>query len=76
MRFIPDLGEYIYGVEDNTIFVDQFMSSKASVELPSGYAEISQETNYPFEGTVKIIYHGNPAQVAVRIPAWYDGNDM
>ena len=49
------------------------MSSKASVELPSGYAEISQETNYPFEGTVKITYHGNPAQVAVRIPAWYDG---
>ena len=75
VRFIPDLGEYIYGVEDNTIFVDQFMSSKASVELPSGYAEISQETNYPFEGTVKITYHGSPAQVAVRIPAWYDGNE-
>jgi DUF1680 family protein len=64
-RLLSSLGNYIYGHEDDTLYVNQFISS----HLDSDGVCCTQETDYPNRGTIKLRVKG-AAKVAVRIPAW------
>ena len=66
-RLLATLGNYIYGTEDGTLFVNQFLSSKMECEGIS----CTQKTNYPHNGCVKLQVTG-AKRVAIRIPAWCD----
>lgn len=65
VRFVASLGEYMYTYDDNTVYVHHYAHSTANV----GGAKISQITNYPNNGNVKIIAE-NVCTLAVRIPFW------
>ena len=64
-RLLPALSGYIYGIENETLFVNQFADSI----LSDGGIECSMHTDYPRSGTVKISARG-VKNVAVRIPSW------
>ncbi len=64
-RFIASAGDYIFTENDDTIFVNQFISS----EYEENGNKISIKTQYPSQGTVEISSTFNKA-VAVRIPSW------
>lgn len=64
-RLLASLGNYVYGVERDTLFVNQFISSTLDFE---GII-CTQKTNYPHNGCVKLQVFG-AKRVAVRIPAW------
>lgn len=66
-RLLASLGNYVYGMEGDTLFVNQFLSSKLNFD---GIFCV-QNTNYPLNGTVKLQISG-AKQVAIRIPAWCD----
>ena len=66
-RLLASLGNYVYGTEGDTLFVNQFLSSKMENEGIS----CTQKTNYPHNGCVKLQVTG-AKRVAVRIPAWCD----
>ena len=66
-RLFAALGNYAYGIEDDTLFVNQFISSKMERESIS----CTQNTDYPRNGSVKLQVIG-AKRVAVRIPAWCD----
>ncbi len=75
MENFSRIAEYIYGVKDNRLYINQFISSKLDYEV-SGFT-ISQETTLPLGNNVSLeIQCGKPLaiQMAVRIPAW-TGND-
>ena len=72
-RFIPSISGYVYAIQHDTLFVNLFVSSSASVELKGRKIEVKQETKYPWEGKVRILVEPKkPAEFAVhiRIPGW------
>ncbi|MCI8388440.1 MAG: glycoside hydrolase family 127 protein [Clostridiales bacterium] len=65
-RFIPSIADFIYSYDDTTVYVNQYMASTASL----GELTLTQETNYPFEGCIKLTISGGSRRIAFRIPAW------
>ena len=64
-RLLATIGSYIYGVEGDILFVNQFVSSRLDFEGIS----CLQNTNYPHNGCIKVRASG-AKKVALRIPAW------
>ena len=72
-RFLPSVPGYIYAVKDETLYVNLFIAGSGTVEIAGTKVAVSQQTKYPWEGTVKItLGPENPADfvLRVRIPDW------
>lgn len=71
-RFIPSLPGYVYAVKDENVFVNLFMSNKANITVGKKKIELEQETQYPWNGDVKVkITQGSGNFVLnIRIPGW------
>lgn len=72
-RFMPSIPGYVYAQDKNNVYVNLYMSNKADLKLPSGALTLSQVTDYPWKGEVKISV--NPEKkmtfvMRVRIPGW------
>jgi uncharacterized protein len=72
-RLVESLGNYIYGKTADGIWINLFVGSNTIIPLAKGNVEISMETNYPWEGRVKI--HVNPVKkgnfsLHIRVPGW------
>ena len=75
VRFVASLGQYPYASIGNGegVCVLHYVSGDAEIRLPMGNVRVSQETNYPWDGDVKITI--TPPQAAkltirVRVPDW------
>lgn len=73
-RFLSSVTGYIYAQRANNLYVNLFVSSKATIILEKKQKiEISQSSNYPWDG--KIEFTINPTRksqfsVRLRIPGW------
>ena len=67
-RFIPSIANYIYTNSEETLRVNQFMESEASLTVGGREVILRQETSYPADGRVRISVHGGDVQLKVRIP--------
>lgn len=72
-RFIPAVPGYQYAVQDDDVYVNLYMSSKAELKVDGTKLELIQTGDMPWEGRVKI--EVNPASsedftIKVRIPGW------
>jgi len=70
-RLLPVLGEYVYGHENDTLYINQFTDST----LFDGGVSCEMTTKYPLDGKVCIKASG-VKKVAVRIPSWCEGFEM
>jgi DUF1680 family protein len=66
-RLLPTLGGYVYGLEGDTLYVNQFADS----DMTDGSVTATISTAYPNEGTVTVTAAGVD-KIAIRIPAWCD----
>lgn len=64
-RVLASLGNYIYGYENDTVYVNQFAGSEASVNG----MKITQTTDFPKSGKI-VLQTENIKTLCVRIPAW------
>ena len=70
-RFIPSVGNYIYGTSDDGVWVNLFIGSEASVKAGRKTMKIKQETLYPWDGGVRISFSDSwKGALRVRIPGW------
>lgn len=72
-RLIASLGSYVYAQTDNEIYVNLFIAGRAKINLGNNVFYVTQNTRYPWDGTVKItIEPDEPAEctIYVRIPGW------
>lgn len=72
-RLLPSIPGYVYGEKANSLYVNLFMNSTSDITLNGKNVKLSQETSYPWDGSVKITV--SPASAAafdmrVRIPGW------
>ncbi|MBI1769157.1 MAG: glycoside hydrolase family 127 protein [Bacteroidetes bacterium] len=75
-RLVASLGDYIYGVSDKGIWVNLFIGSKATMRIGKAEVPLTMETNYPWEGSVKLTVQQKVKTkfaIHVRIPGWAQG---
>src|SRR5574339_210995 len=53
-RLVASLGNYIYAKSDDAIYVNLFVGSNTTIPLKSGNVGVKMETNYPWDGKVKL----------------------
>ncbi len=72
-RFMPSIPGYVYAQQQNKVYVNLYVGNEAEVKLPAGKVKFSQETNYPWEGKVRITINetvSKPFALYLRIPGW------
>lgn len=73
-RFIASVANYMYAVKENDLYVNLFSSNETEIKLNSGSVKLHQETNYPWDGKIKLVLAPqNSSQefsLRVRIPGW------
>jgi len=73
VRFLPSIPGMAYARRGDAVFVNLFLAGKAKIDLPGGPVTITQQTDYPWSGKVRMTVA--PAKtgefaVHVRIPGW------
>ena len=70
-RFIPSIGNYIYGTGEGAVWVNQYIGNEASFKAGGKDVNVALETGYPWDGgaalTFKSAYKG---KVKMRVPGW------
>ena len=72
-RFLPSIGNYIYGVSKDAVWVHLYMGGTANVQQGRKTLTFSQETRYPWDGNVTLkvgVKRPVKTQVRMRIPDW------
>jgi DUF1680 family protein len=72
-RFIPSVPGYIYATRKDTLFLNLFVGSEAVANIKGKELKIKQETQYPWDGHIKITIeskHSLAFVMKVRIPGW------
>jgi DUF1680 family protein len=79
VRLFPALPGYIYAVRDEQIYVNLYVGSQTQVHLNESEVSITQETQYPWDGDIKLTI--TPAQpttftLSLRVPTWVQGKPV
>jgi DUF1680 family protein len=72
-RFMPSVPGYMYAVQDNILYVNLFIDSEVQVPLKGNNIKFRQETEYPWDGNIKIRIDPDSSArftIHVRIPGW------
>ena len=79
MRTLAALGGYFYAVKGDSVSVNLFSQSEAKVTVGGVDLGLRQETDYPWQGTVRINVdpeHASRFSLRVRIPGWSVGKPV
>ena len=79
VRVFPALGGYIYAQTADCLYVNLFMGSQTTLKFADTAVQVSQETEYPWAGKIKLTVQ--PQQpvaftLCVRIPGWAQGQPV
>lgn len=72
-RLVASLGNYVYAEAENSVFVNLYTGSNVALQVNQVPVTIRQETNYPWDGYVKLVIE--PAKKSnfnlyLRLPGW------
>lgn len=72
-RFLPSIPGYFYAHKDNDIYINLFAAGTATIDTGNNRVNITQQTDYPWEGKIKFIFkpeRSNKFSIYIRIPGW------
>jgi DUF1680 family protein len=75
-RLLASLPGYLYGASGRGVWIHLYCSSRASIPLDGTTVKITQETDYPWSGLVRItVEPEQPSTFSLflRIPGWSSG---
>lgn len=78
-RLLPSIPGYVYAQKDNSVYVNLFVNSTASLQIANKGVKITQQNNYPWEGDLKFIIMPQASQnftMMMRIPGWARNEEM
>jgi DUF1680 family protein len=77
-RTLTGLGQYIYLMEKDEVYVNLFIQNEASFEIDGKAVTLSVETNYPRTGQLKITVKTAeiPFSLNIRIPGFAEGFEV
>ena len=72
-RFLPSIGNYIYGVSKDAVWVNLYIGNTARMKVGRKSLTLTQKTEYPWKGAVSLsVGTRTPVrtQIRLRIPDW------
>ncbi|MBL7154337.1 MAG: glycoside hydrolase family 127 protein [Phycisphaerae bacterium] len=72
-RFVASIPGYVYAKAGDKLYVNLFVAGSGTVEMGGNAVKIKQETQYPWDGAVKLTVepqHSRKFTLAVRLPGW------
>lgn len=73
-RLLASLGEYIYTVQDQTVYTHLYIGGEAELQVGEGTVLLKQTTDYPWDGRIVIEVTPEPQcldfTLALRLPDW------
>ena len=66
VRFLSSVGDYLYTVDEDTVYVHQYMASET--DCPD--MKLTQKTQYPADGHILLSGTSDRKKLALRIPGW------
>ena len=72
-RTLASLGQYIFAQDDSALYINQFISAKATADMPWGEVTFILNSSYMLDGGVHITVQTqqeNPFSVKIRIPGY------
>ncbi len=78
-RFIAEMGAFAYGVAGERVYVNLYVQGTSSIETSEGRIILSQTTEYPWKGDVRIrVIPERPSKLTlmVRVPGWAVGRPL
>jgi DUF1680 family protein len=78
-RLLTSLGQYIYTLQAESLFVHLYIGGEATVNLGGQSIQITQQTNYPWDGKVTIslgMEQDTHVILGLRIPGWCREADL
>ena len=75
-RTIARLHRWAYGLADDAVWVHLYGGSRLQTEVAGGALVLTQETDYPWDGTIVITLEEAPAEpftLHLRVPGWAQG---
>jgi len=73
VRFLPTVGGYVYAHSTDGIYVNLYVASSVKVPLECTVVKLTQDTQYPWDGNVRIAVEPASAatfEIFLRIPGW------
>ncbi|HUT09802.1 MAG TPA: glycoside hydrolase family 127 protein, partial [Thermoguttaceae bacterium] len=72
-RFIPSVPGFAYARKEKDLYVNLFLGGEVTFETPQNKVTLSQETEYPWRGDVRITVAPEKEEqfaVRIRVPGW------
>lgn len=72
-RFLPSIGNYVYGQSADALWVNLYVGSTTKVQVDGAEVTLTQQTDYPWQGDVQFtITTTKPVKKALkfRVPGW------
>lgn len=72
-RFVPQISQMIYSAKQNTLYVNLFIPSSATLSLENNKVEVSTKGNYPWEEDLTFTVNPQKEEeftLQIRIPSW------
>ncbi|MGI9545070.1 MAG: glycoside hydrolase family 127 protein, partial [Cyclobacteriaceae bacterium] len=73
VRVMPSLPGYIYATIEDEVYVNLYIGNKARVDVNGQTLNLTQTTNYPWDGKVEITVKNEkpiPMTFNLRVPGW------
>jgi len=73
LRFLAELGSYIYAHSDNAVYVNLYIAGQAEFDLGGSRLAITQDGHYPWDGHVEFTIQPPTAthfDLFLRLPDW------
>ena len=79
VRLLPSLPGYAFAHRDGDIYVNLYVAGAATVATPSGDVSLTQKTDYPWSGAVRLTV--DPCEestfaIRLRVPGWARGEPV
>jgi len=72
-RFVASVPGYVYAQADDRLYVNLFVQGSATIEMDGRTVRLTQETEYPWDGKIRLTVDPQPVGrfvVCIRIPGW------
>jgi uncharacterized protein len=77
VRFLPSLPSYAYATRGDSLYVNLYAESDATVRVAGQTVKLATETRYPWDGSVLMTItpqRPGPMALHLRIPGWCDAS--
>ncbi|MGD8782471.1 MAG: glycoside hydrolase family 127 protein [Ignavibacteria bacterium] len=73
IRFIPSIPGLVYAIDEDSLYVNLFISNSSEVSVNGEKIEITQQSDYPWNGHINFLINPGKAKtftLKLRIPGW------